>query len=200
MHLYMIKNAEQTWTATHDMLLPLLSEERQKKVLRYRFDSDKILSLYAGVLTRLALMRELSCSNDQLAFTQTDRKKPRLLPAPTHPYPVDFSFSHTRQAVLLGVTKKGQIGVDIEQIQSAPFRIMPSVFHPAEITYVEQAPDTKKNHHFYEIWTRKEAYAKCLGTGLSKELTSINTLASPIKEALYSWTMENYMCSVCVKK
>ena len=128
MHLYMIKNAEQAWTDAHDMLLPLLSEERQKKVLRYRFDSDKILSLYAGVLTRLALMRELSCSNDQLAFTQTDRKKPRLLPAPTHPYPVDFSFSHTRQAVLLGVTEKGQIGVDIEQIQSAPLRIMPSVF------------------------------------------------------------------------
>lgn len=200
MHLYMIKNAEQTWTDTHDTLLSLLSKERQEKVLRYRFDSDKILSLYASVLTRLALTRELSCTNDQLVFAQADRKKPHLLPDPAHPYPVDFSFSHTKGTVLLGVTKEGQIGVDIEQIQSAPFRIMPSVFHPAEMSYVEQAPADKKNQHFYEIWTRKEAYTKYLGTGLSKELTSINTLASPMKELLYSWTMEDYMCSVCINK
>lgn len=198
MHLYMMKNTEQTWNTTHDTLFSLLSKERQEKILRYRYDSDKILSLYAGVLTRLALMRELSCTNDQLAFVYTDKKKPRLLPDPAHPYPVDFSFSHTRQAVLLGVTKEGQIGVDIEQLRSAPFRVMPSVFHPEEISYVEHASTDKKNYHFYEIWTRKEAYAKYLGTGLSKTLSSVNTLASPVKEMLYTWTVADYMCSVCV--
>lgn len=200
MKLYMMKHTDTCWNEKHEKLLPLLSEERQAKVLRYRFDEDKILSLYAGILTRLALIRQLHCSNEQLVFEQLSNHKPCLKSQKSPDTSlIDFSFSHTRHAVLLGITKHGKIGVDIEKVTDAPLKIMETVFHPQEIAYIESAAPSKQGHHFFEIWTRKEAYTKYLGTGLVTDLISINTLASPIKDLLYTWIEEEYICSVCVE-
>lgn len=68
MKLYLMKHTDTRWNDKHQKLLPLLSKERQAKVLRYHLDEDKIGSLYAGILTRLALIRQLHCSNEQLVF------------------------------------------------------------------------------------------------------------------------------------
>lgn len=200
MKLYMIKNTDTCWNNNHEKLLSIVSKTRQQKILRYHFDEDKILSLYAGVLTRLALTRQLHCSNEQLIFEQISNHKPCLkLQNSPNTFPIDFSFSHTRHAVLLGTIRHGKIGVDIEKLTNAPLQIMKTVFHPQEIAYVESSSPSKQNHHFFQIWTRKEAYTKYLGTGLVTDLAFINTLASPIKDLIYTWREEDYICSVCAE-
>ncbi|WP_083330258.1 4'-phosphopantetheinyl transferase superfamily protein [Lachnospira pectinoschiza] len=60
------------------------------------------------------------------------------------------------------------------------------------------SPD--KERAFFEIWTKKEAYTKCIGTGLSVDLKSINTLSASINNNIITFTKNEYMCSVCVIK
>lgn len=198
MNFYLMKKTQQFWNSDHNKLLSYLSPDRQKTVKRYRFEQDQITSLYSGFLARLGLTRALGCKNEELIFVNKKWHKPYLDTSklPGNPY-IDFSFSHTRNAVLLGITQTGHIGVDVERISNAPLNLMKTIFHPFETAYVEQASSDLKNRRFLEIWTKKEAYTKCIGTGLATDLPAINTLANPLSEQIYTWSEDDYLCSVC---
>jgi possible phosphopantetheinyl transferase len=198
MKLYLIKDTKQTWTKEHDMLMSILPITQQQHVQTYRFDEDRILSLYASFLSRIALGRLLHCKPQDLCILRLTGRKPILDTTALSGNPqVDFSYSHTRNAVLLGVTEEGSIGVDIERIQQAPLELMETIFHPDEIRYVEQGDATTRPQRFFEIWTKKEAYTKCMGTGLITELTKLNTFDASIFPHLYAWQVDDYMCAVC---
>lgn len=192
MQIYFMKHISNKWDSNHDTLLSFLSEQRQEKVLRYKFDDDKILSLYAALLTRMAIMEKTNLKNHSLSFICQSNHKPYL--KDSH---IDFSFSHTRQAVLCGIADNEKIGVDVEPLKDTPFDLMNLVFHPAEISYIQKSNGSQKGNRFFEIWTKKEAYTKYLGTGLATDLVSINTLEAPVCNKLFTWIDENYVCSVC---
>lgn len=195
--IYFLKDDTTNWGPIHDYLAAFVSKERRVKINRYKFESDRILSLYAAVLTRLAIIRETGFKNDDLVFYCPDMYKPTLL-APKLASPLDFNFSHTDGAVLLGLSTDSKIGVDVEQIREAPFNTMKIVCHPAEADYINNT--VEKDKAFFEIWTKKEAYTKCTGTGLSVDLKSINTLAAPIAKNIKTFTQDKYICSICTLK
>lgn len=194
-----MKNTSKQWRPEHDKLLPYVSAKRQEKIHRCRFDAEKVTSLYAALLTRLGITRMLGCNNSDLLFEYEDHHKPSLAPS-SHPKAdfLDFNFSHTQGAVLVGIISHNRIGVDIEKISTPPFDVMNLVFHPSEIDYVHSFSDSDKEKAFFSIWTKKEAYTKCLGTGLVRDLKSINTLADPIASSLDTWIEEDYVCSICI--
>lgn len=195
--VYFLKDNTDNWGPIHDYLSSFVSAKRREKINRYKFKSDRMLSLYAAVITRLAIVRETGIKNNELAFDCPDMKKPSLS-APSIDTPLDFNFSHTNGAVLMGLSTDSTIGVDVERIRTAPFNTMEIICHPAEADYIISSADKEKA--FFEIWTKKEAYTKCRGTGLSVDLKSINTLASPICENIETFIQDGYVCSVCTLK
>lgn len=195
--VYFLKDNTENWGPVHDYLAGFVSAERRAKIDRYKFESDRMLSLYAAVITRVAIVRETGVKNDELVFDCPDMKKPSLS-EPSIDTPLDFNFSHTKGAVLFGLSTDSTIGVDIERIREAPFNTMKIVCHPVEADYINSASD--KEQAFFEIWTKKEAYTKCMGTGLSVDLKSINTLAAPICENIETFIQDGYVCSVCTLK
>ncbi|MCR5196863.1 MAG: 4'-phosphopantetheinyl transferase superfamily protein [Pseudobutyrivibrio sp.] len=197
--IYLMKNTSKTWQPEHDKLLKYVSPERQIKIDRYKFDSDKVNSLYAALLSRLGITRLLECSNSDLIFDYKENHKP-VLNTSCHPNAaaIDFNFSHTKGAVIAGITTDESIGVDIEKIAEPPYDVMRLVFHPSEIEYVNSFSGEAKSTAFYQIWTKKEAYTKCLGLGLAADLCSINTLEAPINSVIETWADDDFMCSVCV--
>ena len=98
-------------------------------------------------------------SVSNLQFSLDSNNKPILVSYPN----INFNFSHTHNAILCGIACNNSIGVDIEKINTPPLTIMNKVFHPQEIEYVSQKDIIQKQIRFYEIWTRKEAFAKQLG-------------------------------------
>lgn len=192
--VYFLKDNANHWGQVHDYLSGFVSYERMGKINRYKFESDKILSLYAAVMTRLAIVKETGIDNKNLEFNYSDMKKPKLV-APNIKPPIDFNFSHTKGAVLLGLSTDSAVGVDVEQLREAPFDIMNIFCHPAEVDYINSSPYKEKA--FFEIWTKKEAYTKCIGTGLSCNLKSINTLAAPFCDNIETFIQDGYVCSVC---
>ncbi|MCR5529294.1 MAG: 4'-phosphopantetheinyl transferase superfamily protein [Saccharofermentans sp.] len=86
---------------------------------------------------------------------------------------IKFSISHCEGAVCCGVTDVGDIGVDIERKIGRSSDLTGDVLSPVELEqyYRERDPDG----FFTEIWTRKEAYLKMLGTGISDEMSAVDT-------------------------
>lgn len=173
-------------------LLPFASPVRRERIAKYRSPLDQKLSLYAECITRIGLSRATHTPAAVLEFQYVERHKPTAVTTSTY----DFSYSHTHSAILCAITGKGKIGADIEEIKKAPLNVMRRVFHSKEIEYVQNSSPALIDRHFFEIWTRKEAYTKYLGTGLATELTSINTLSSDLLSGFYTWQQNQYICSV----
>lgn len=164
--------------------------DKQHRIERYKFDIDKKLSLYAKLLLRKCISTLLQVPLCEIQIQQEELQKPTLINSEE----LDFNYSHTRSAILLGISTYGKIGVDIEPISEHIPDDLHSFFHKCEIEYIEKADDSKKA--FFEIRTKKEAYTKYLGLGLSADLVSINTLSSSMGNHFKTWQQDSYICSV----
>lgn len=88
--------------------------------------------------------------------------------------PLVFSVSHTSDLWVCLISEGPEsVGVDVQTIKKVHSeRIMKSYFSADEIDYVSDAGEDA----FFQIWTRKEAYAKYTGIGLNRKLAEISTL------------------------
>ena len=170
-------------------LLRFVSDERKAAIDRVRFDDSKMLSLYSALLSRYAISELTGLDNSSLVFSKSEHGKPFLSGHDN----IDFNISHTKGMILASVTDKGKVGVDVERIRPLKYNIMKRCFHPDEISFVERLNDDR---HFFEIWTKKEAYTKYLGTGLAFDITSVNMLASEHDDKLYCFEDNGYIFSV----
>ena len=156
----------------------LLPPERRDKIARLRYDSDKLLSLAAGLLIRMA-------AGD----------RPILLNEYGKPYveggDVFFSVSHSGRCAAIAV-ESAEVGLDVEKLPERDVtKIAQRCFHPDELEALTDARD------FARIWTRKEAYIKLRGTGLSDELREINTLSPELSARMVTCDLDGYALTVC---
>lgn len=196
------------WSDTDGLLAHKISGERLWHLLHLKSTQNKRLSLYSGLLARFAISAALQVPHKELKFniqmneryTYMERGEKPLLISPAVP-DFDFNISHTHDAILVGVNTNGLIGVDIENCKRRrpPLNIMKRFYHADEAAYVNEDPE-KQTVRFYECWTRKEAYVKYDGTGITSDLSKINTIKGDIADMLYTWQKDDYICSVCVKK
>lgn len=190
MNIYYLLMDNKAWGEQDKRLLQAVSKRRREKVMSYRFPVDRRLSLYSALLARMELSLATGIPVSELRFSSKLNQKPFFLSAVQY----CFSVSHTRNMILCGISSHGDVGVDVEQINTAPLDVMELVFHPEEISYVQMAPEHLKNVCFYEIWTKKEAYTKQRGVGLGDNPTSFNTLEH--SDCFFTWQQDDYMCCV----
>lgn len=151
-----------------DMLWRVLSEDERKRVNQFYFDRDRIRHIVAHGVLRFIL--SIYCDSDphEHHFHQNSYGKPAL----AENYHLRFNMSHSGDQVLYGITWECEIGVDIEKIR--PFenaeQIVERYFSHHEKRAFLEFPAHKKEVAFFAIWTRKEAYIKAQGQGLSLPL------------------------------
>ena len=161
----------------------LLPEYRREKIARFKNDSDKLRSLAAGLLIRSAV------GDSEIAFNEHGK-----------PYAKDsdarFSVSHSGERVILSVDRN-DTGADVEQlVQKDYLNLAKRFFHPNELEYV--MTEVNETSAFFEIWTRKEAYLKMLGAGISTvELSSFDTLSDELRPRMYTSYRKGYYMTVC---
>ena len=107
----------------------------------------------------------------------------------------DLSISHTDGMVAVAVGKKCKIGVDVEKIHKISNVIVNKYYSPLEKKAISQ---NKENVELIEtkIWTRKEAYSKCLGTGLNKKILAWDSYSNRdiiMETKIYN----NYVVTLC---
>ena len=88
------------------------------------------------------------------------------------------------------------VGIDIEKIQKQDLRIAERFFTDAECNYINEADsDDDKNKRLLEVWTKKEAYLKFTGEGMSRPISSFSVIDIPAKNQTMYW--DGYILSVC---
>ena len=183
------------WTANDEYLLQYLSYERQKKIHKFYFSSDKRHSLYAALLARMEISSTLNQSVSNLSFNIDKNRKPYLKNVENF----HFNISHTKGIILLGLSST-PIGVDIELNYNPAFDIMPNYFHEDEVHYVTAGSSEKvRSNLFFYVWTRKEAFTKYTGNGLNSNLKEINTQSIALQPDFATWSHESFICSVYTK-
>ncbi len=195
MQVYYLPLYSAEWKDYDSILLEIISGERRQYVQQHYFSIDQRLSLYSSLLAYMGIMKISGLKLNELVFSKGTKGKPKLLSIPY----IDFNFSHTRSAILCGVSTESAIGTDIEAISEPPYRVMNKVFHPHEIEFINQSSAEVRKDNFYKIWTRKEAYFKRSGIGISSSVTECDTLDLCVSNELYTWIQDKYVCSVCAR-
>jgi 4'-phosphopantetheinyl transferase len=161
-------------------LAALLSAE--ERAIASAFDSEDRRRSYivAHALLRTILARIAGVKPNELVFRYGRRGKPELA-SPIQD--VQFNMSHARDVVLVAVAHGRRVGVDIEHIDEPGDvrRIAARFLSPRDRDAIDQLPADRQREAFLRCWTRKEAYMKARGDGISRPLDDFEV--TPTQEA-----------------
>jgi 4'-phosphopantetheinyl transferase len=153
----------------------LLSDDERERAARFHFSRDRQRFVAARALLRTILGAYLACDPKDLTFQYSNKGKPALGPSHAN-HNLAFNISHSATVALLAFTRGRQIGVDVEHIRQdfdieGIARRFFSIHEQSE--FLTFAP-AEKYAAFFRCWTRKEAYIKATGEGLSLPLSQFD--------------------------
>ena len=164
--------------------LAVLSAAEQARATRFlrRADRDRYVVSHAAV--RHVLGRALDADPRALVFSAGPAGKPEL----AGPWSgcLEINLSHSGERALIGLSARARIGVDIETIRSLPdaLRMARNHFAPDEVAALERCDPSSLLHAFLACWTRKEAFVKAAGVGLSVPLDRFSVTVPPVPAGL----------------
>ncbi|HEV3143244.1 MAG TPA: 4'-phosphopantetheinyl transferase superfamily protein [Gemmataceae bacterium] len=143
-----------------------------------------------GMLRRI-LAQYLRQSPAQVQFSYTAYGKPFLRGEQEHG--LRFNLSHSAEHALLAVTRGRAIGVDLERIRPdfATDEIAQRFFSEREWQELRQLPEPDRTATFFRCWTRKEAFIKAVGEGLSFPLDAFAVSLAPGEPAALRWLRDD---------
>jgi len=147
-----------------------LSHDELVRAGKFHFEKDRGYFIAARGLLRSLLGRYLDMQPTQLQFAYNEYGKPSLSTSLQGKI-LNFNLSHSHNLALFAFTYIGSVGVDIEYMRAdvAVEQVARVSFSPREQALLLALPIEERRHAFYTCWTRKEAYIKGRGTGLSLE-------------------------------
>ena len=172
-------------------LAKVLSKDEQERANRFIFDKDQHHFIVARANLRLILSLYLKTEADQLRFRYGPQGKPEL--TGINDDSLYFNISHSHGLALFAVALDRTVGVDLELVR--PLDDMDSIaqrfFSTEEYTAYRTLPPDEKPLGFFNCWTRKEAYIKAIGEGLSHPLTDFVVSIRPDQPAKLLHTKNN---------
>lgn len=148
-------------------LAACLSEEERERASGLLPGTHQRRFVVARGMLRRLLGRYLGQDPGVVAFSRGAHGKPFLQEGGLH-----FNVSHTHELALYAIAQSREVGIDVEWMrpQVAHEQIAARFFSLEEQEALAQVPDGERRTAFYNIWTRKEAYVKARGDGISAGL------------------------------
>lgn len=148
----------------------LLSKEETARAAMFRFDKHRNAYIIAHGALHSVLARYLAVEPQTLHFTTGKNGKPELADA-SRAW-LRFNISHSHERCLIAVARDREVGVDIEWIHRnvSADKLAKRFFAPTEAAIFENMADRPEHvrlQSFFNCWTRKEAFIKAIGEGLS---------------------------------
>ena len=137
--------------------MPHLTESEREKVLRYRFDEDRIRSVAGLCLMKAGIRMAYPDENAVIAITKLG--KPYLKDISGY----EFNLSHSGHLIAYASDPE-QVGVDVELVKAKDWKLFHRYLTDEEMLLIESSDDPEAC--FFEIWTVREAFAKEEGLGL----------------------------------
>jgi 4'-phosphopantetheinyl transferase len=155
----------------------LLDDDERDRASRFRRRVDRDRFIVAHAELRRVLARYLRKPAHRLRFRRDRFGKPSL----AHPTDVTFNMAHADSVALIAVTTGRPVGVDVERVTPLDdaFDVAEICFAPAEQRVLHAVPAGQVSDTFFNCWTRKEAFIKAVGTGLSAPLKAFEVSLEP---------------------
>ena len=162
-----------------------LSAQEQARAARFVFERDRHRYIVGRGLLRLRLGGYLDCEAAQVPIVTTRHGKPRL---PGAEPPLHFNLSHSGALAVLAVSTRFEVGVDVAELRDIEENLAERFFAPGECVQLRNVPPPERLAAFFRCWTRKEAFVKALGLGLSLPLDSFEvSIADESEPRLIGW-------------
>jgi 4'-phosphopantetheinyl transferase len=151
-----------------------LDSDEMDRANRFHFEKHRRHFLAGRGFLRELVARYLGTEPAALRFTYGAYGKPALAG-------LRFNMSHSHEVALLAVASEAELGVDVEHIRAdfASEDIARRFFSRAEVNVFNALPSEEQVAAFFRCWTRKEAYIKAIGKGLSQPLDKFDVTLAP---------------------
>lgn len=149
----------------------LLDADEQVRANRFHFEKDRNQFIASHGILRKILSGYLNISPEKIIFSYNEFGKPFI----ANQSDIQFNLSHSKNITLIAITKNYSIGVDIEYIKQTRDieAIAERYFSTHECSALKQLPTEERQKAFFNGWSRKEAFLKAHGQGLSYSLEKV---------------------------
>jgi 4'-phosphopantetheinyl transferase len=180
-----------------------LSSDESERAARYRFDQHRNRFITGRGWLRSVLSHYLDQEVGEIRFEYNANGKPAMRarePA------LRFNLAHCDDLAVLAVTRAAEVGVDVERLR--PLKdaddIADRFFSRTESEGLKALTATQKPAGFFNLWTRKEAWLKATGEGLSDSLNQVEVSFLPEERArlvrlfgktdeIHNWTLGEFV-------
>jgi len=157
-----------------------LAPDECRRAERFRFEHDRERFVVGRGRLRAILGCYLDINPGRISFCYNPYGKPALS-GELGDANIHFNLSHAGDLALYAFAPSSAVGVDIEQQRAevADLAIAERFFSPREFAALRALPDAARSQAFFNCWTRKEAYIKARGEGLSLPLEQFSVSLTP---------------------
>jgi 4'-phosphopantetheinyl transferase len=165
-------------------LKAILAPGERSRAQRFHFERDRQRYVVGRASLRMLLARYTGAQPQSLEFQYGRHGKPELA-APRQTSPLSFNLAHSERMALYAVTRRQAVGIDVERIRPLLqlARMAERYFAVEERAALRGLTVPARRVAFFTCWTRKEAYMKALGLGMSIPLDSFAVSVAPTDPA-----------------
>ncbi len=163
-----------------------LAPDEQAKAVRFVFDRDRQAYIESRGILRNLIASYVGLAPETLQFIYNKQGKPSLTFDCGGDW-LNFNVTHSGQLALFAFRLCGDVGIDVEFVREVVDinQVAASTFSPAENLAWQTVPTAQRSEAFFNCWTRKEAFIKAVGLGLSYPLANFDVTLHPHKPARF---------------
>lgn len=155
----------------------VLTSDEAERAARFRFERVRNAFVVARGVMRCLLGRYMNTAPAEVRFVYGEKGKPAL----ESNAGIEINLTHSHGVAAFALTTGCQLGLDIEHIR--PLADMQNVaarfFCAEEAAEILALAAGERESAFFRCWTRKEAYIKAVGDGLSMPLNDFRVTTQP---------------------
>jgi 4'-phosphopantetheinyl transferase len=157
-----------------------LSEEERLRAGRFVFERDRRRFIAGRARLRQLLASRLGVRPEAVAFSYGPRGKPALLQKFAGS-DLRFNVSHSEDVAVYAFARGREVGIDVEAVRAIDHAdaIAARFFSVRENKAYSTLDPRDRPVGFFNCWTRKEAFIKAIGEGLSHPLDSFDVSLLP---------------------
>jgi 4'-phosphopantetheinyl transferase len=158
----------------------VLSPDENARASRFHFERDREYFIRCRTALRYLLGDYCVMNAAEIRFDYGGGGKPRLA-SEQNARALEFNVSHSGSIALIAVGSGRRIGVDVEEIRLDvdTGALAERFFSVREREGIRTLPEHLRVASFFACWTRKEAFLKATGEGLSFPLTDFSVSTQP---------------------
>ena len=150
---------------SEELQIPVtLSQAEHARSERFVMEADRKTFVKSRSFLRILISKVVGCQVEEIELETNEFGKPQITGPNSS---LQFNVSHSRELALVAIAWNVSVGADLERHRKIDETALANkYFSLAESKTIGQLQSENRRKAFFDCWTLKEAFVKCLGKGL----------------------------------